>query len=196
MTTEIRIYIEGGGDSALTRGKLRPGFDAFLKSIKDKARVQVIMCGSCNDAYRNYLLALKSHPGAVNVLLVDAEGPVADSNGDHLRRRAWKLPPTQDPRYHLMVQAMEVLFVADPDTLAQYYGQNFQRNALPKHANLEAVSVQELATALKKATQKTTAGEYKKIHHAAKLLAMINVPRVRTILPHCDQLFNFLDSLI
>ncbi|MEI7833937.1 MAG: DUF4276 family protein [bacterium] len=200
MTAEIRIYIEGGGESKQTQTALRLGFDAFLKSIKDKARergirYQVIMCGGCDDAYQAYLLALKTHPDATNVLLVDSEGPVADSNGDHLRQRAWNLPQTQNPHYHLMVQAMEALFVADPDTLVEFYGKDFHRNALPKHANLEAVSVSQLADSLKVATRGTTKGEYRKIQHAAKLLPMLNLVRVRTALPHCDKLFTFLDSL-
>ena len=203
MTTEIRIYVEGGGDSKHTQGPLRQGFDAFLKPVKDKARAQgirfqVIMCGGCNDVYQDYLLALKSHPDAVNILLVDADGPVATgvSNGDHLRRRAWNLPQPFDPRYHLMVQAMEAFFVADADALANHYGQHFRRSSLPTHANLEAVTVTQLAASLKAATYGTVAGEYRKVQHAAKLLPKLDVTRVRRALPHCDQFFLFLDSLL
>lgn len=203
MTSEIRIYVEGGGETRHTKGPLRQGFDAFFKPVKDKARergvrFQVIMCGGCDDAYQDYLLALKSHPDAVNVLLVDAEGPVAqsDSNADHLRRRAWNLPQPFDPRYHLTVQAMEALFVADADALANHYGQYFHRPALPTHSNLEAVAVTQLANALKAATRGTTAGEYRKIQHAARLLPKLDVVKVRAALPHCDQLFQFLESLL
>ncbi len=203
MTTEIRIYVEGGGDSQHTKGALRQGFESFLKPVREiarkrKIRFQVIMCGSCQDAYLNYLSALKTHRQAVNVLLVDSEGPVAasDSPGDHLRKRDWKLPRPFDPRYHLMVQAMEALFMADADALVSYYGQNLRRSALPVHANLEEVTVNDLSNALKAATNRTASGEYKKIQHAAKLLQRLNVARVRTALSHCDRFFLYLESLL
>ncbi len=141
MTAEIRIYIEGGGDTRHTRGTLRLGFDAFLKSV-------------------------------------------------------WVLPLPFDARYHLMVQSMEALFVADADALAMYYGQHFRRSALPTHTNLEAVTVTQLAGALKAATRGTTAGEYKKIQHAARILPRLNITRVRIALPHCERLFQFLESLL
>jgi hypothetical protein len=156
------------------------------------------MCGGCDDAYRDYQLALKSHSDAVNVLLVDSEGPVTadDSNGDHLRQRKWNLPKPFDSCYHLMVQAMEALFVADVDALEQHYGQYFRRTALPTHANLEDITVAQLVGALKTATRETTAGEYRKNQHAAKLLSKLDVVKVRAVLPHCDQLFEFLESII
>lgn len=203
MSKEIRIYVEGGGNSRLTQGPLRKGFDAFLQPFKNKARTkgihfQIIMCGGCNDTFQNFLLAIKTHRDAINVLLVDAEKKVdeGNSNADHLRRRKWDLPQTVNPNYHLMVQAMEVLFVADKGALSQYYGKNFRHSALPLNANLEDVTVSQLMSALKNATRETTAGEYRKIQHAAKLLPQLDVLKVRTALPHCNQFFQFLESVL
>ena len=201
MTAEIRIYVEGGGDSKHTRMSLRQGFNAFLKSIRDKARerrvgFQIIMCGGRDDACQDYLLALRSHQCATNILLVDSDGPVANSPGDHLRQRDWHLPQPFDDRYHLMVQAMEAWFVADADALAAHYGQHFNRQALPVHSNLESISVTQLSKALKTATRGTAKGEYRKIQHAAKLLPKLNVVRVRSALPHCNAFFQFLESLL
>jgi len=156
------------------------------------------MCGSRNDALDDYLHALRSHPQAVNVLLVDSESPVAntDSPGDHLRRRGWNLPHPFDARYHMMVQSMEALFVSDQEALAGFYKQGFHQSALPQHANLEAVSVQQLSAALKAATKQTQKGEYRKIQHAAKILSLLTVACVRKALPHCEKLFLYIESLL
>lgn len=38
MTNEIRIYIEGGGDSKDGKAEIRKGFGAFLVSLREMAR--------------------------------------------------------------------------------------------------------------------------------------------------------------
>ena len=53
MVTEIRIYIEGGGDSRSTKDELRGGYRVFLRDLYDLAstkriRCRVVMCGGRN----------------------------------------------------------------------------------------------------------------------------------------------------
>ncbi|WP_242034189.1 hypothetical protein [Richelia sinica] len=65
MVKEIRIYIEGGGDSKDTKKWLRAGFSNLFKSLSDLARTHkirwnIIICGTRNHALRDFKNALKS----------------------------------------------------------------------------------------------------------------------------------------
>ena len=95
-----------------------------------------------------------------------------------------------------MVQTMETWIVADPEALGAYYEQGFQRDALPRHQNLEEVGKDDIAEALDRATQGSEKGKYHKIHHARALLQCIDPARVRRRCPHCDRLFETLLRLV
>ncbi|WP_413175736.1 DUF4276 family protein [Anabaena azotica] len=202
MVKEIRIYIEGGGDSKNTKKLIKEGFAGFLKPIADIARNQkikwdIIICGTRNNAFRDFKNALKSHPDAFNILLVDAEAPVKiNSPWEHLKLRDnWDKPAgVDDNNCHLMVQTMEAWFIADIATLKKFYGQGFKENAVPKNANVEIIAKDNLERILKTATGSTTKGEYHKIKHAYKLLELLDVDQVCQASPYCDRLFTTLTS--
>ncbi|MFQ5794411.1 MAG: DUF4276 family protein [Candidatus Bipolaricaulia bacterium] len=145
MISEIRIYIEGGGDYKDTKARMRQGFGNFLEDLRHIARSrrirwQIIACGPRNDAHNNFLMALETHPDAFNVLLVDSEGPVDTSPCKHLEiRDGWSLPGVDDAHCHLMVQIMEAWLVADIDTLSDFYGHRFNPNPIPKNPNVEEI---------------------------------------------------------
>ena len=140
---EIAIYFEGGGDSAENKAKLRQGMNAFLKPLVDLARQRrsrwsVTSCGGRGQAWDAFNDALEKEPGKFNVLLVDSEGTVTALPRAHLQQRdGWNLEGAPEEQVHLMAQCMETWFVADPDALAEYYDQGFNRNALPRRENLE-----------------------------------------------------------
>ena len=121
MVTAIRIYIEGGGDKKEQKARLRTGFRKFLESIFNSARHQniecnIIICGTRNNAFRDFRNGLKSHPEAVNILLVDAEAPVrVDSPWQHLKSRDnWDRPvEINDDLCHLMMQKVEERLLPD-----------------------------------------------------------------------------------
>ncbi|MBD6614359.1 DUF4276 family protein [Komarekiella sp. 'clone 1'] len=200
MIREIRIYIEGGGDGKNTKALIREGFSQFLKPLVEIAKSQkikwnIIICGSRNNAFRDFRNALKSHPAAFNVLLVDAEAPVnTQSPWEHLKiRDNWDAPASVDDSYcHLMVQTMDAWFIADIETLTKYYGQGFRENVIPKNSNVENIDKDKLFDSLQKATCNTSKGEYHKINHAFKLLALLDVAKVRQASPYCDRLFTTL----
>jgi hypothetical protein len=78
---EIRIYVEGGGDQRAGKDALQRGISQFLNPIREMARkkrisFRVIACGSRNSAFGDFDYALRSHPEAINILLIDAEGLV------------------------------------------------------------------------------------------------------------------------
>lgn len=200
MVSEIRIYIEGGGDSRSARDELRRGFGTFFRSLRDLARSRrigwrIALCGSRESAYGDFVTALQTHPNSFNVLLVDAEAPVTVPPWKHLcRNDGWSGSGTGDDHCHLMVQLSETWFIADIGTLSSFYGAQFNPNPIPGNARVETVPKDAVLEALKKATRSTQKGEYHKIRHAALLLEKIDVAVVRRKAPHCDRLFNILTN--
>lgn len=198
----LRIYIEGGGDWQPQRRILRTGFQEFLRPLRDEARKHqcrwdVILCGGRQDAYRDYLTALRKHPDVINILLVDAESPVTGLPWQHLNRRDhWSDPGVGDYCCHLMVQTVEAWLVADPDALAAYYGQGFNRSALPTNPDVEAIPKADLLTALEQASRHTQKKTYGKIKHCADLLAQVSVTMVRQRARHCERLFTTIEAMI
>ena len=194
MVKEIRIYIEGGGDGRNTRGLLREGFNKFLQELNQLARSRkikwnIIICDSRNNTFSQFKSALKEHPDAFNVLLVDAEASVKKAPWQHLKERDnWNKPEVDDTCCHLMVQMMEAWFLADIEALKRFYGQGFKENAIPKNLNVEKINKTEIYSALQKATKETSKGEYGKIQHGARLLEQISVAKVRAASLYCDRL--------
>ncbi len=192
---EIRIYIEGGGDGKNSKALLRQGFNQFFRDLVEIARNNqikwdVVLCGSRNNAFRDFKNAFKTHPNAFIVLLVDSEAPVSRTPWEHLRViDNWESPNVDDIHCHLMVQSMEAWFIADVEALKKYYGQRFKENPIFKTQNVEKISKDSLEPSLKIASCNTTKGEYRKIQHAAELLEMIEVAKVRKASAHCDRLF-------
>jgi len=137
--------------------------------------------------------ALKAHPHAFNVLLVDAEAPVNSSACQHLKQRDnWSFTHFDDEQCHLMVQTMEAWLIADIEALKKFYGNGFNENAIPKNPNVEQIDKQQLEPSLTAATRKTSKGKYHKIQHASKLLALLNVDKIRTASSHCNRIFTTL----
>ena len=203
MVKEVRIYIEGGGDGKNTKQLLRGGFSSFFKELVQVARSKQIkwnitVCGSRNNAFRDFKNAFADHPNAFIILLVDSEAPVKQPPWEHLKLRDnWDSPGVDETHCYLMVQAMEAWFMADIDTLKRFYGQGFKENAIPKNINVETIEKDLLEPSLKAASRDTKSkGEYKKIQHASKLLEMLDVDKVRKASSECDRIFKTLTELM
>ena len=198
----IAIYMEGGGTGKENRAALRQGMDAFLQSLKEAARNKalrwkLVCCGTRQEAFQGFRNAVNKGDNALNVLLVDAEGPVDQSSRDYLGNRdQWSLSFAKEEWVHLMVQAMEAWIVADSEALAAYYGQGFRVNRLPKAENLETVPKADVVRALDGATRRTRKGTYHKVRHAGDLLKRIDASKVKSRCPHCDRLFKTLDRVV
>lgn len=197
--SSIAIYMEGGGDSKETKAPLRTGMGAFLGQLRDKARGRgwnwkIVACGGREQAYLAFMNAVRVEPGAVNILLVDAEARVEAGVFAHLT--GWQFKGCVEDTVHLMAQTMEAWIVADRDALRRFYGQGLQDSALSNASNLETVEKSDLLSALARATERTQKGAYHKINHASKLLEMIDSKKVRPRCGHCERLFETLDRLI
>ena len=201
--TCVTIYMEGGGNSTEGKKRLREGMNQFLRELREKVRKnrwrwRLVPCGSRRRAYKTFGNAC-DHAGKdeIVILLVDAEAPVTASPRAHLvARDGWHMDSVDDDRIHLMAQTMETWLVADPDALADYYGQDFHKGALPSRQDLEAEDKTALVNALERATERTPKGCYHKIHHAAALLRKIDPVRVRDRCRHCQRLFSTLETII
>lgn len=205
MVGEIRIYVEGGGESRRLQSPLREAFGAFFREPIDRARLQeirwyLVACGSRSDTFSDFMKALESHPDAFNLLLIDSEEPIMPKQGkwDHLKQRDnWTAPKIDDEHCHFMVCMMEAWIVADVDALTKYYGQGFSANSIPGNKNVEEIPKQILVTSLKNATRHTkTKGEYEKARDAPHLIRKLDAVKVREAAPHCERLFNTLLTLI
>jgi hypothetical protein len=204
MVKEVRIHIEGGGDSMSQRTPLRKGFRKFFKELVNgtkskKIEWTIIMCGTRNHAFRDFKNALESHPDAFNVLLVDAEARVTkNSPWEHLKLRDnWDKPTgVNDDNCHLMVQTMEAWFIADIDALKTYYRQGFKVSGIPKTPHVETIAKDDLERIIKIATANTSKKEYHKINHASELLGKIDANKVRQASPYCDRIFKTIQAII
>jgi Domain of unknown function (DUF4276) len=206
---EIAIYAEGGGDTADQKSQIRQGLDTLLASVKSKARERkvrwrTVPAGGRDQAYSAFLNALQINPEVINVLLVDSEtqvmlGAATDAaiRTAHLAQLGgWNLSGANPQSIHLMVRCMETWIVADPDALAEFYGQRFARNALPTRANLEEEPKQDIYDKLKRATRDTQKGEYGKIKDAGPLLQKINPSKVEGRCPRFATFINWLSETV
>ena len=204
MSGAIAIYMEGGGDSAAGKRALRRGMNVFLKPLREAAenkgcQWEIVVCGGRDNAYRSFKYALEAGRKEIIALLVDSEEEVTASPKYHLKKRdkSWRgIEAVPEENIHLMVQTMETWLASDADALAEYYGENFNRNLIPKANNLEVVPKNEISNALKTATRNTRKGAYHKIRHAEDLLRSIGPQEARARCKHCERLFDTLGSAI
>ena len=195
-----------------TTAGLRAGFVHLFKELDDLAatkgiKILLIPSGSRRNACEDFLMSLESYPDVFNVLLVDSESPVAENRTawEHLRSRKddqpWILATDglDDDCCHLMVQTMEAWFLADIDALNEFYNGGFKEDYLRKrlgNQSVEKVAKYNLSKWLISATNKTSKGKYHKTRHAPKLLALLDIDKVRKASPSCDRLFTTVTKII
>jgi hypothetical protein len=188
----VKLYVEGGGDTALLKTACREGFTTFITAAGVKKRPRIVACGGRRDAYDSFCTAVANGEDAF--LLVDSEEFVAveHHSGDpaewkpwqHLKQRTgdgWDMPRgSTDAACHLMVQVMESWFLTDRDTLKAFFGQGFTENNLPAiTVSVDAVAKTSVYDALQSATRNCkTKAPYGKGEHSFKLLAKLNPNKV------------------
>ena len=185
MPAEIRLYFEG---SPL----LRPGFDAFFREVKSRAREKRCLfrpVAAEGTPVQDFIAGLKTNPDAWNVLLMDSEGPLAPNAAADLCAK-YGLDQSHADSIFWMVETMESWFHADKDALEVFYAQGFQRNALVRNPEVERIPKKDLLDGLKAATRNTAKGAYHKTGHAPQLLAKIDPVLVRKAAPNCRKLFD------
>ena len=182
----VKLYVEGGGDTAVLKTACREGFTTFITKAGIQRRPRVVACGGRRDAYESFCTAVAQ--GEAAMLLVDSEAAVAAQSQSgpadqwlpwaHLSERDdWSKPPgASDRDCHLMVQVMESWCSADRATLQAFFDPGFNAGALPAAGNrLEGVAKVSVYVALQQATRNgKTKAPYGKGEHSFKLLARID----------------------
>ena len=199
----IKVFVEGGGETKALRTKCRRGFSNFFQKAGLEGRMpSVVASGRRRDAFDDFCAALRS-PGKYDfiVLLVDSEGPVVAGSGPwrHLKERdSWNQPSgATDDQVHLMVQCMEAWFLADKDSLATYYGNGFNQNALPARQDIENIAKNDVLNGLKSATRSCVPkGEYGKGRHAFDILEQIDPIKVAAASPYAKRLVDILKAKV
>lgn len=193
----IKVYVEGGGDRRELKSRCRKSFSCFFDRTGLAGKMPRVMpCGGRHQTYDRFRTAIAhAESGVFIVLLVDSEEPVTACPWRHLRGRDnWRKPPNAtDNNVHLMVQCMESWFLADTDTLASYFGNGFNRNALPGQANVEEVSKTALMESLKRATRASVPkGRYQKGKHSFEILSSLDPQKVAQASPYAKRLLRTL----
>ena len=193
----MKLYVEGGGDSSALKAECRRGFSEFLaKAGLQGKRPRIVACGTRRNAYEFFCKAMDA--GDEALLLIDSEAPVepacqaVDDPAEwnpwrHLKERRddnWDRPEgARNADCHLMVQCMEVWFLADRAVLREFFGQDFNANALPPEGNpVESLEKEQIYRALSSATHQCRK-HYDKGEHSFKLLALISPGRVMDASP-------------
>ena len=187
MVSKVRIHFEG--DPAL-----REGFSEFFRELTAAlGRAPKLIAGKA-DPFRVFLLALETHPDALNILLIDSEGPddgklfetICQPRGIDVR---------SEDTVFWMVQCMEAWFLADAEALKKYYRNEFREDVVRGNPNVEEILKEDVFEALKTATKDTSKGRYHKTKHAPSLLKLISPARVRQASRHCRRLFESVPKL-
>jgi hypothetical protein len=203
----IKIFVEGGAvRNPNLNKKCRQGFRDFFQKLNIKLHLVIAVCGSRQNAHRDFRNQMKlNKPNEFCILLVDSEAPVTNPADkatvwEHVSSRQgdthWEKPSNAtDDNLHFMVECMENWFMADKKALADYYGKDFNQNALSKHAKIESISKKELLDSLEKATQNTIKGEYNKGSHSFEILSKIDANKVVEQSPYASRLYKTLHKL-
>jgi len=114
--------------------------------------------------------------GFVDLRIEEEDGVTIPAS--RLRERegdSWPRPEgATDEQAHLMVQVMEAWFLADPDTLANFYRQGFLRNSLSPQKDIERLDKRRVFESLSHASNGTQKGSYHKTNHRFELLELID----------------------
>lgn len=180
----VKLFIEGGGQGALA-AECREAFKKFLEKTELKGKLpRIVACGPRWEAYDSFKNAIENNEKAL--LLVDSEDPVHE---DHKNSPWTHLNMRTDDKYdkpnnateescHFMSTCMETWFLADKDSLKNYYGSNFNVNILPVTSVIEEIRQKSVERKIHEAAKNTKKRGYKKKRDSFKILQALDVNKV------------------
>lgn len=193
------IYIEGGGKTKYLKSELRQGFKSlFQSSGLNEKLLKIVANGSRNEAYADFATAYKhKKPDEIVLLLVDSEEIITvPTKWEHVVSRDTWTKLGSEENIFFMVVCMESWFLADIHGLSSFFGKDFDASKLPKNINREAIDKKQLEGGLKKATQKTSKGEYGKGQHSFKILTNLDGKKVKEHGKYSKEFFEYLKSVL
>ncbi|MFZ0306289.1 MAG: DUF4276 family protein [Terracidiphilus sp.] len=196
---KIRLYVEGGPQGVDTDGlrRFRSAFKQYFEHFDPQLKsLDVIARGATERTIKNYAEGVRRHAAeGVVALLVDSDTPVtASSPAKHLASKldGAKVPNDARANVFLMVQCMEAWLITDVAALENCYGAKAREMKLPADPDVEAIPKKDLFAALNSLAKNTPIGRYHKIHHAARILAVLSPELVAKRSKHAQKLHEFL----
>lgn len=193
---KIKIYIEGGGDSPEQNDLFREAWSNFFAKAgligkmvrpvrgKGRARTFDLFCQAVATRQRDEL----------PLLLVDSEDFVGPGHDvwQHLKSRdKWTKPKEAGKNdAFLMITCMETWFLADRETLKDFFKGCWNDKAVPKWPNLEKVDRKKALAALEKATANCGGRQYAKGKVSFELLKAIDPAVVEKTFPSAKALLD------
>lgn len=182
MVSPSFLIVEGGGNRKSSKVDCRRGFRKFLENANVQRLPRIVAGGGRQQAFEKFKEAhSQGHPV---ILLVDREAPVAAAHRDnpwhHLKSRdRWKTPASaKAEQCHLMVQLLESWFLADPQKLADYFGQGTNLQKLLGVQDVEQVTKHDVYSRIHLATKATSKGSYDKGRDTCEILSRLDPQKV------------------
>jgi hypothetical protein len=198
----VKVFVEGGGRGSPSndlRLGLQNGLFGPLRKlgVQNGVSLEFVACKARPDAIRDFKKAvLRDHDQYYSLLLVDSEGPVDLEPWDHLRQQEGTVKTGNDSQLHLMVQAMEAWFVADPDALLTHFGPQASITNLMNRADVEVIPKDELVPLLNSVAAKTPKAKYQKSRDHQPLLELIDPKKLLEKSNHFRRLYQELERLV
>jgi len=182
LVSGILLIVEGGGDRKSGRTDCRRGFRLFLERANVSPMPRIVAGGGRQQTYERFKRVISE--GQTAYLLVDSEAPVDEAHRQdpwkHLKERdGWDKPggATAD-QCHLMVQLLEGWFLADPSSVAAYFGKGFKTEKLGNSPDIEVVAKADVYERIRLATKDTRKGGYDKGRDTSDILAGLNAGKI------------------
>lgn len=196
----VKLYIEGGGDSALQDTLFRAGWAAFFENAELgelRKMPRIFRGGGREQTFDAYKRAVQTkRPNELPLLLVDSEDLVKEGRSawEHLSaREGWQLPEDAGVSdVFLMIACMETWFVADREAMRKYFHNCWRASAVPQWTNLEAIERVRIFEALSKATANCGDRRYTKGRLSFEVLKFID-PNV--VQQHCPSARRLIERL-
>lgn len=208
----VKIYVEGGGDSASLKTECREAFSKLIQNAGFEGRMpRIVACGGRTQALADFRAAAsRKKEGDVIVLLIDSE-KVVDPKYEIGNENTWIpwsfLKDTEnwdvpdgcdDSQCHLMTTCMETWIVADIDNITAYFGEDFNCNPLPKEGNdIEKIDHNILLKDFEAATRNCSSkGKYAKGRDSFKLLKASDSKKIRKKCKWGKRFFDYLEDVL
>ncbi|NJL72916.1 MAG: DUF4276 family protein [Candidatus Competibacteraceae bacterium] len=189
---EVRLYVEGGGDSESLRSQCREGFRKFLENAGLAGKMpRIVACGARQAAYDRFKTAIESN--TVALLLIDSEDFFSSASPwEHL----WNRPDDRFSRPSSATTTIAISwlsawnrgFLRTRRQFKRFFGQGFNAPSLPQGKNIENISKSDIYTGLQRATSNCkTKAPYGKGAHSFRLLALVKPSMVFDASPSANR---------
>lgn len=196
---KVRLIVEGGGNSREEGARLRMSLAGFIsRALTCDRRPSIVLKGGREQVFDTFRTYVRNPDDDLPMLLVDSEGEVRDDIGTwaYLKEHSkWDRPEgASDDQAHLMVQAMEAWFVADPEAVKNGLGKNASVTHIRAPRNVESVPKATLESELNKAAAGTSKVRYQKLRDDLAILSVLDPAKVRAASKHARAFFDALQA--